>query len=126
MISVPTCVLIVDDHVAVRKALRSLFDLNGFTVCGEAVNGQDAVEKAQRLHPDLIVLDLSMPVMDGFEAARELANLLPELPLIILTNDAGAIGEEDARKLGIRRVLSKREPVQQLIDEVRELVATKL
>ena len=69
-------VLIVDDHPAIRRALRAAFERQpGFTVCGEAEDGFDAISKAKRLSPDLIVLDLRMPVMDGLEAARELKRL---------------------------------------------------
>ena len=124
MISVPKCVLIVDDHVAVRKALRSLFDLNGFTVCGEAVNGQDAIEKAQRLHPDLIVLDLSMPVMDGFEAARELTKLMPDIPLMMFTNHVSRLMELNARSAGIWKVISKNEPYEGLMYHARKFLSS--
>jgi len=66
-------VLIVDDSAYVRQALCELFKREGdFEVCGEAENGKDAIKKAQELRPDLIVLDLSMPVMNGFDAARTL------------------------------------------------------
>jgi two-component system chemotaxis response regulator CheY len=74
---VPKCVLIVDDHAVVRKGVRSLFTSNGFEVCGDAVNGLDAIEKAKGLQPDLNVLDLSMPVMDGLAEARERSKIMP-------------------------------------------------
>src|SRR5689334_18238037 len=71
-------VLIVDDSSYVRQALCEFFRCEGdFEVCGEAENGREAIEKAQHLHPDLIVLDLSMPVMDGLNAARVLKALMP-------------------------------------------------
>jgi len=76
----------VDDHPAIRTALRMAFERQpGFTVCGEAEDGFDAIGKAKRLAPDLIVLDLRMPVMDGLEAARELKRLFPQTPLMMLT-----------------------------------------
>jgi YesN/AraC family two-component response regulator len=66
-------VLVVDDNAVIRQALCRLFSSEpGFDVCGEAENGQDAIEKAQVLHPHLIVMDLSMPVMNGIDAARTL------------------------------------------------------
>jgi len=123
VISVPKCVLIVDDHVAVRKALRSLFNLNGLTVCGEAVNGRDAIEKAMRLHPDLIVLDLSMPVMDGLEAARELTKLLPDIPLMMFTNHVSHLMELNARSAGIWKVISKNEPYEGLMYHARKFLS---
>ena len=64
-------VLLVDDSATVREAVRPLFDFHpDFEVCGEAEHGREAVEKAPSLRPDLIILDLSMPVMNGLEAAR--------------------------------------------------------
>jgi CheY-like chemotaxis protein len=78
-------ILIADDHPVVRTALRSLFHRHGLEVCGEAVNGRDAIEKAEEFHPDLIVLDLCMPVMDGLEASRQLTKTMPDVPLL---NDA--------------------------------------
>ncbi len=71
-------VLIVDDVELIRRALCELFKSEAdFDVCGEAENGQEAIEKAQELHPDLIVLDLSMPIMNGIDAARVLKTLMP-------------------------------------------------
>ena len=66
----PKSVLVVDDNAFIRQVLCRVFTSEGgFDVCGEAGNGQDAIEKAQALHPDLIVTDLSMPVMNGIDAA---------------------------------------------------------
>src|SRR5882762_234500 len=79
-------VLIVDDHPAIRRALRTAFECQpGFTVCGEAEDGSDAISKAQKLAPDLIVLDLRMPVMDGLAAARARKKMMPKVPLMMLT-----------------------------------------
>ncbi len=86
----PKRILIVDDHAALRMALRHLIDsVLEFEVCGEAENGREGIERAGELQPDLIILDLSMPVMNGFEAARELKALLPSVPRFHL-----AIGEQ--------------------------------
>ena len=77
-------VLIVDDNAFIRQALCELFKQEAdFEVCGEAENGNEAIEKARELRPDLIVLDLSMPVMNGIDAARVLKKLMPAVPLII-------------------------------------------
>src|SRR5437016_13578448 len=74
-------VLIVDDNALIRQALCEMFKREAdFEVCGEAENGQEAIEKAQQLHPDLIVMDLSMPVMNGIEAASVLKSLMPTVP----------------------------------------------
>src|ERR1700730_19122344 len=81
-------ILIVDDSLPVRRMLRSFVEARtDFEVCGEAVNGLDAIEKARTLHPDLIVMDLSMPVMNGLEAETVLKAMLPEVPVVIQKND---------------------------------------
>ena len=73
-------VLLVDDSATVREAVRPLFDSHpNFEVCGEAEHGREAVEKAPSLRPDLIILDLSMPVMNGLEAAPLLIKILPHV-----------------------------------------------
>jgi YesN/AraC family two-component response regulator len=78
---VPKCILIVDDNETVRQMLRHFLEAEtGFRVCGEAVDGYDAIEKAHELQPDLIILDLTMPRMGGIEAAKILKQMLPPHP----------------------------------------------
>ena len=115
-------ILIADDHAAVRTVLRSLFDKHGFEVCGEAVNGLDAIEKAEEFRPDSIVLDFCMPVMDGLEASRQLTRRMPEIPLMMFTSHVDKVMEEDARKAGMHRIVAKGESFQRLIDDARELL----
>ena len=79
-----------------RTVLRSLFSNNGFEVCGEAVNGVDAIEKADEFRPDLIVLDFCMPGMDGLEASRQITKLMPDVPLMMFTSHVSKVMEEDA------------------------------
>src|ERR1700680_2328714 len=80
-------VLIVDDNRYIRQDLCEQFKRESdFEVCGEAENGKEAIAKARQLHPDLIVLDLSMPVMNGLDAARELKQLMPAVPIIMFTS----------------------------------------
>jgi DNA-binding NarL/FixJ family response regulator len=81
----------VDDNSAVRSLVRRLFELEpDFEISGEAENGRDAVEKAENLKPDLIILDLSMPVMTGLDAAPLLRKLLPNARIILFTVQEGA------------------------------------
>src|SRR5437016_14038629 len=92
-------VLIVDDNAIFRRAMRHVFTSEGdFVVCGEAENGREAIEKAQELHPDLIVMDLAMPVMTGIDAARVLNRLMPTVPLVILSGYSDVRSEE--RRVG--------------------------
>src|SRR5579863_94622 len=87
-------VLVADDHKIIRGYVRSIFEARGFEV-SDAENGAQAVEKAQELHPDLVVLDLSMPVMNGLEAARALKVMMPSLPLLMFTNHIGSVMEDE-------------------------------
>ena len=120
-------VIIVDDSRAIRKALHKTFTAEGdFWVCGEAENGRDAVEKAQRLHPDLIVTDLAMPVMNGLAEARLLKQLMPAVPVIIYTLYSSPSLEKEARLAGASAVVSKSETVATLISEARALFKPKL
>jgi DNA-binding NarL/FixJ family response regulator len=109
-------ILIVDDHPAVRRALRVAFERQpGFTVCGEAEDGLDAISKAKKLAPDLVVLDLHMPVMDGLQAARELKRLFPKIPLMMLTCYHSSAAEKEALASGVTAVFSKPDGMQNLI-----------
>jgi chemotaxis response regulator CheB len=116
-------VLLVDDSAHIRQALCELFKREGdFEGCGEAENGKDAIKKAQDLCPDLIVLDLSMPVMNGFDAARVLKRLMPTVPLIIYSAFGHRLAENQARLIGISEVVSKSEHASVLIHKARGLL----
>jgi DNA-binding NarL/FixJ family response regulator len=116
-------VLIVDDSAYVREALCELFKREeDFEVCGEAENGKDAIKKAQELHPDLIVLDLLMPVMNGLGAARVLRRLMPAVPLIMYSAFGDKFAEHQAQLIGISEVVSKSEHASVLIHKARGLL----
>jgi DNA-binding NarL/FixJ family response regulator len=116
-------VLIVDDNAFIRQALCELFTHEtDFEVCGEAENGKVAIEKAQELHPDLIVMDLSMPVMNGIEAARELRRLMPTVPLIIFSEYSDVFSAAEARMVGISALVSKSEHISVLVSKARALL----
>ena len=79
-------VLIADDHEAVRKGVCAILATRGdIDVCGEAVNGKEAIQKAHDLQPDLLIVDITMPVLSGFEAAREIKKSMPHLAILILS-----------------------------------------
>lgn len=116
-------VLIVDDNKFVRQALREIFEREGdFKICGEADNGRDGIEAVTRLQPDLVVLDFSMPVMNGLEAAKILKDRIPALPLILYSAVVDRAVAEVARSMGITDLVSKSEPVSVLIDRARDLL----
>ena len=116
-------IFIVDDNPYIRRELRELFKHESdFEVCGEAENGKEAIAKALELHPDLIVLDLSMPVMNGLDAARELKKLMPTVPLIMYSAFGDVFGEKQARLIGISELVSKSQPAPILVTKARSLL----
>ena len=109
-------ILIADDNKIIREALCNLFEREeGFEVCGKAENGKEAVEKAQELQPDLILLDLSMPVMNGLEATRILKRLIPEVPVIMYSAYSDSSTEKEARSAGVWALVSKSENASVLL-----------
>jgi DNA-binding NarL/FixJ family response regulator len=116
------CILIADDSPVIRKTLRQTLEReDAWEVCGEAADGREAIEKAQRLKPDVVVLDLSMPLMNGLDAARELKRLLPSLPLVMFTNFNMPELTNEALSAGVRAVVSKSEPAG-LVSEIQALL----
>jgi DNA-binding NarL/FixJ family response regulator len=119
-------VLIVDDHAAVRSAVRELFESSlASVVCGEAQNGGEAIVKAHELKPDLIVLDLSMPVMNGFDAAEVLRHLFPTVPIIMLTDHFMEATKQAALRVGIRAIFSKHDDLTPFLAQARTLLTTQ-
>lgn len=116
-------VLIVDDSPTIRKVICELFTREGdFEVCGEAENGQEAIEKALDLKPALIVTDLSMPVMNGLVATRILRKLMPMVPIILYSAHIDPHVEKEALAAGASAVVSKSDAVAQLIERSRRLL----
>jgi DNA-binding NarL/FixJ family response regulator len=119
----PKSVLVVDDNAAIRQALRQLFASEAdFEVCGEARNGREAIEKADDLNPDLIVMDLSMPVMNGIEAARVLKRLMPAVPIIVFSEYSDVFSEKEAHSAGISALVAKSEHMSVLLGKARALL----
>jgi DNA-binding NarL/FixJ family response regulator len=113
-------VLIVDDSDSVRVSIRALFEAEpGFTVIGEAVNGLDAISKVEELSPDLIILDLSMPIMNGLEAAETLKARQPDIPIFVLTAHGGPEVDRAARAAGVDAVFSKGDDMDKLMSTAR-------
>jgi DNA-binding NarL/FixJ family response regulator len=105
-----TRILIADDSLPVRCGLRTLLGLNSdWHVCGEAVDGADAVEKAHQLAPDLILMDFSMPQMDGVQAARKIAESGTDIPILLFALNLSPQIMELARDAGLRSAISKAE-----------------
>jgi DNA-binding NarL/FixJ family response regulator len=117
--SLRTRILIIDDHETVRRGVHSILEShNDVDVCGEAVNGQDGIEKASQLNPDLIILDVSMPDVDGFTVAREIRTFLPEVPILILSMHDGHNISRQAQQAGVQGFVSKSAAGQMLLKAV--------
>jgi DNA-binding NarL/FixJ family response regulator len=101
-------ILIADDHPVIRKQVRSILESHArFDVCGEAYDGAQAIEEAQRLKPDVVILNVSMPVLNGFEAAREIKANLPTSAIVILSSNADKVFVDEAKKIGVRAYVTK-------------------
>ncbi|HXZ81179.1 MAG TPA: response regulator transcription factor [Terriglobales bacterium] len=123
-----TRILIADDHEFVRRSLRVLLEscAHDWEVCGEARDGREAVTKAQKLHPDLIILDWVMPGGDGLQAAREILKATPSTRIVMHTLHHGPEIEIEARKVGVENVVSKTDGAAVLIHTIESLLSEKI
>jgi DNA-binding NarL/FixJ family response regulator len=101
-------ILIVDDNALIRQTLRTYLEAKtDWRVCGEAENGRIAVDKVQELNPDVVILDLQMPIMNGLDAARLIAQSAPKTVIVMLTMHESAQLRTEARSAGVEDVISK-------------------
>jgi DNA-binding NarL/FixJ family response regulator len=115
-------ILIADDNASIRLLLRSFVETKTkFAVCGEAGHGTEAIEKAKQLQPDLVLLDLSMPVLNGAEAAVVLKRMMPQTKIVLFTLHAD-IGSTLATIVGVDLVLSKTEGLAKLDEHLNALL----
>lgn len=117
-------VLLIDDGDAVRDVIRAFLENRGIQVCGEAADGIDAIEQAKALRPDLIILDLAMPRMNGMEAASVLSRIMPRVPIVLLTIYGDFVGSALAAATGIKAVISKTDSLDKLAACVQSLLQT--
>jgi DNA-binding NarL/FixJ family response regulator len=119
---VPKQILIADDSKTIRRILRLFLEAqSNLNVCGEAANGFEAVEQAKKLQPDLILLDLAMPEMNGAEAASVLKKLMPHVRIIVFTMYSENIGRSLTSAIGVDMVLSKPDGMMALMRAIRTL-----
>ena len=115
-------ILVADDHALVRQGLRTLLEARpGWAVCGEAVTGREAIEKARQLQPDIIVLDIHMPETDGLQAARVIRAANPRSEILILTVDDSDEAVRDASEAGAQGIVMKGDTADDLIVAVAAL-----
>jgi two-component system, chemotaxis family, chemotaxis protein CheY len=111
----PNRIFIVDDSSDIRTGIRRQLERSGFEVCGEAHDGLDALDKLSKVRPDLIILDMSMPRMNGVDAARELKYICPNVPVILYTAYADVFRGRQILPEGVSEVVAKGE---NLLDRV--------
>jgi DNA-binding NarL/FixJ family response regulator len=111
-------VLLADDHEYVRESVKAFLEQNGFTIVGMAQNGREAVQLAQQVHSDIAILDISMPLLDGFGAARRLREDLPRLKTIVLSTHDEAEYVLEAFRCGAQGYVCKAHAVSDLIPAI--------
>lgn len=122
----PLRILLVDDHEVVRRGLTVLLRAKpDWEICGEASNGREAVEKALKLNPDVIILDVGMPNLNGLEATRQIVKAKPEIRILILTLHDSATVVQDVLNAGARGFLLKSDAARDLVTAVEALKNNK-
>jgi DNA-binding NarL/FixJ family response regulator len=120
----PAHVLVVDDSPLMRRMVCDLLESESqFKIVGEAENGREAIQKAKQLQPDLVILDLGMPVMNGLEAASAIKRAIPDVSVILFTLYGDPDVERTARSMGIDAVISKGE-LERLAATARRLAGS--
>ena len=120
----PRRILIADDSALTRKTLQDLLQTHGWEVCGQAENGLDAVRMAVELNPDVVILDLAMPSMDGLTAAGHISQSLPTIPIVMHTLHSLAQLELEAKKKGVHCIVPKSESAH-IITILDELISPR-
>src|SRR5687767_14470480 len=115
-------ILVVDDHPVVRRGVRSLLESQeGWEVCGEATTGRDAVEQSHRLRPDVVVMDLSLPELNGLDATRQILKDAPRTEVLVLTMHQSEELARDVLKAGARGYVLKSDADENLIAAIESL-----
>jgi DNA-binding NarL/FixJ family response regulator len=118
-------ILLADDFEVVRTGLKNLLSPN-WEVCGEAENGLKAVEKAVELTPDVVVLDITMPVMNGFDAAREIRRLAPKTKIVMFSMHDSARMADEAKEAGADAFIVKSSGIEEIEKAIGELMGTQI
>jgi DNA-binding NarL/FixJ family response regulator len=118
-------ILIVDDHEIFRRGLRSLLESRAdWDVCGEATDGRDAVDKAKQLQPDVIVLDITMPRLNGLDAVALIRKEVPTAKVVILSQHQPALMKQVALTAGAGAYVTKSEVSRELMAAIDSLLST--
>jgi DNA-binding NarL/FixJ family response regulator len=119
----PAQILIADDHPLMRRGIKALLEMHpNWKVCAEAEDGQQALRKATETNPDVIILDLAMPVMDGLSAAKEIRKVLPKTLIVIHTVYKTQQSQIEAKKAGVHLLVSKGDDTAVLLNGIEALL----
>jgi two-component system, NarL family, nitrate/nitrite response regulator NarL len=116
-------ILIADDHEIVRAGVRSILNWQNDVEVVEASNGQEAIERARNTNPDVIILDVTMPIMTGIEAARRLKREMPQVPILILSMHEGPSMADELARIGVQGYVSKNDASAKLPDAIDTVLA---
>lgn len=114
-------VVLADDHVLVRQSLKTLLEREGFSVVVEASDGQEALRHVESMQPDIAILDISMPTLNGIDAAREIARIAPKVKTILLTQHDEDEYISEALDAGVRGYVLKTQVASDLIEAIRQV-----
>ncbi len=117
----PVRIILADDHEIVRQGLRALLEQKGFEVVGEASDGQESIRLARELHPDVAVLDLTMPLINGVDAAREILKDSPRIKVVLLTMHTEERYVLDALQAGVTGYVVKTQAASDLVHALNEV-----
>lgn len=117
----PVRILLVDDHVLVRQGLKSLLEREGFLVVGEASDGQEALRQTGSLNPDIVVMDISMPTINGLNAAREIQQSFPKTKTILLTQHDEKEYVSEALDAGVKGYVLKNQAGSDLLQAIKQV-----
>src|SRR6516165_10370178 len=118
--------VIADDHSLIRTVARAILEKRGDIEVHEASDGADAIAKALKLKPDVVILDLNMPVMSGYQAAAELRRLLPETPILFFSTHSQTQMAADARAIGVQGFVNKADANKALLQAIDDVVVNKV
>src|SRR5437660_4493616 len=117
----PVSILLADDHALIRQGLKAFLERQGCRIVGEAADGQEALRSAEKAQPEIAVLDISMPILNGIDAARELKKSSPKTKVILLTQHDEDPYVTDALRAGVKGYVLKSQAADDLVHAIREV-----